>query len=86
MDVTSDNAQTAIHLYNKIRENINQFIKKNHYTAIFTISVGFSHFIIFWKANMMNDEADRFSLNTAKNGEETVITFSMNRTINGSYI
>ena len=37
---TSDDKQTAVHLYNKIRENINQFIKKNHYTAIFTISGG----------------------------------------------
>ena len=45
VDITSDDKQTAVHLYNKIRENINQFIKKNHYTAIFTISGGILPFI-----------------------------------------
>ena len=25
VDITSDDKQTAVHLYNKIRENINQF-------------------------------------------------------------
>ena len=67
MDVTSDDKQTAVHLYNKIRENINQFIKKNHYTAIFTISGGILPFY-----NLLESEYDEmmkrtdFSLNTAK--------------------
>lgn len=67
VDVTADNAQTAIHLYNKIRENINHFIKKNHYTAIFTISGGILSF-----HNLLENEYDEmmkrtdFSLNTAK--------------------
>ena len=51
----------------KIRENINQFIKKNHYTAIFTISGGILPFY-----NLLESEYDEmmkrtdFSLNTAK--------------------
>ena len=67
VDVTSDDKQTAVHLYNKIRENINQFIKKNHYTAIFTISGGILPFY-----NLLESEYDEmmkrtdFSLNTAK--------------------
>ena len=67
VDITSDDKQTAVHLYNKIRENINQFIKKNHYTAIFTISGGILPFY-----NLLESEYDEmmkrtdFSLNTAK--------------------
>ena len=67
VDITSDDKQTAVHLYNKIRENINQFIKKNHYTAIFTISGGILPFY-----NLLENEYDEmmkrtdFSLNTAK--------------------